>query len=65
MMAHDPDHAYPTTLHDGVQLGVNEPLPRSPDIWPTKDELTNCEHENDEPPPPRDHPNYWLVLSKE
>ena len=58
MMAHDPDHAYPTTLHDGVPLGVNEPLPRSPDIWPTKDELTNCEHENDEPPPPRDHPNY-------
>ena len=38
-LAGDPDAAYCTTLKQGVPLGVDTPVLRSPDIWPTKEEL--------------------------
>ena len=36
--AGDPDWDYPDLVEDGVPLGVEEPMPRSPDIWPAKQE---------------------------
>ena len=38
-LAGDPDADYSTTLKQGVPLGVDTPVLRSPDIWPTKEEL--------------------------
>ena len=38
-LAGDPDADYCTTLKQGVPLGVDTPVLRSPDIWPTKEEL--------------------------
>ena len=38
-MANDPDSQYFEVLKNGVRLGVKEPPPKSPRIWPTKEEL--------------------------
>ena len=38
-LAEDRDSGYCTTLKQGVPLGVDTPVLRSPDIWPTKEEL--------------------------
>ena len=34
--AGDPDWHYPLTLHDGVPLGVDEPIDPTPGIWNPK-----------------------------
>ena len=62
--ANDPDWEYPLTVADGVPLGVEEPLPTSPGIWPTKEELKGHQDQLFEPtpdddlPPPTATPNY-------
>ena len=38
-LAEDRDSEYCTTLKHGVPLGVDTPVLRSPNIWPTKEEL--------------------------
>ena len=60
----DPDCDYPNYVSQGVPLGVDEPLPLSPGIWPTIEELRanqdsnyNEEHEEDLDPPTQ-VPNY-------
>ena len=57
--ANDADNNYPNTVMHGVPLGVEEYIPLSPNIWPTKDELKGQETETtDTPEPPTSHDNY-------
>ena len=57
-MADDPDWSYPHKVADGVNLGVEEDIERSPDIWPTKLEMTDHIEQDEEPDPPTRHGNY-------
>ncbi len=57
-MADDPDWRYPITVEHGVNLGVDADIERSPDIWPTKEEMTQQPEPEEEPEPPTRHANY-------
>ena len=37
--ANDPDHKFMDELATGLRLGVEDPIPRSPGIWPTVEEM--------------------------
>ena len=54
----DQDWQYPLLVKQGVNLGVDEPIPRSPGIWPTKTELHGEIEPEEQPPPPSRHDNY-------
>ena len=56
--AGDPDWEYPTTLQEGVPLGVDEPTLTSPGIWPTKEELRGIPEEYEELASPVGRHNY-------
>ena len=56
-MANDRDCNYPMLVRDGVNLGVDEPISRSPDVFPTKEELTDY-LDDSEPDKPTWHDNY-------
>ena len=43
-LAEDRDSEYCTILQHGVPLGVDTPVLRSPNIWPTKEELKGDGH---------------------
>ncbi len=57
-MATDPDWKYPLSVEHGVNLGVETDIDRSPDIWPTKEEMTQRPEPEEEPEPPTTHANY-------
>ena len=40
-MAEDPDWDYPNLVEHGVNLGVDEDIDPSPDVWPSKEEMTD------------------------
>ncbi len=56
--ADDPDWQYPLHVEDGVNLGVDEDIDRSPDVWPTKEEMRGRPAPDEEPDPPTKHDNY-------
>ena len=55
---HDPDWEYPKILKEGVPLGVTSPTLRTPDVWPTKEELRGEEDPYPEYPPLQGRDNY-------
>ena len=54
----DPDWEYPKILKEGVPLGVTSPTLRTPDVWPTKEELRGEEDPYPEYPPLQGRDNY-------
>ena len=54
----DPDWEYPKILREGVPLGVTSPTLRTPDVWPTKEELRGEEDPFPEYPPLQGRDNY-------
>ncbi len=56
--ADDPDWKYPLLVEHGINLGVDTDIDRSPDIWPTKEEMTEHPEPEEEPEPPTRHSNY-------
>jgi len=46
--AGDPDFDYMDKLAEGLNLGVTEPIPRSPGIWPTVEELKGEDYNHDD-----------------
>ena len=54
----DPDWECPKVLKEGVPLGVTSPTLRTPDVWPTKEELRGEEDPYPEYPPLQGRDNY-------
>ena len=57
-MAGDPDSQFPKECAEGLPLGVDEDLPDTRHIWPSKLELTNVDQHEAHIQPPTQQPNY-------
>ena len=57
-MADDPDALFPLDCIEGLPLGVDETLPPTGHIWPSKSELTGVDQHEDYIGPPSSQPNY-------
>ena len=68
-IAGDPDHGFPQQCKEGLPLGVEEPLPDTRHIWPSKEELADedplQEADEEQPPPPQQADNYPSALEHE
>ena len=68
-IAGDPDSAFPQQCKEGLPLGVEEPLPDTSHIWPSKEELADedplQEADEEQPPPPQQAENYPSALEHE
>ena len=62
-VAKDPDADYTHHLVEGVPLGVEEHTLQSPDIWPSKDEMSGTFWEPGDPMPLSGRDNYKSALA--